>query len=200
MKKKKTDNLKKARTARGLILAAVLLGVNMTLNAKTIYDFDAQRINGEAASLGEYKGQVLLVVNTASKCGFTRQYDGLQALYLKYRERGFSVLGFPANNFMHQEPGTEDEIANFCRINFGVTFPLFAKISVRGKNIHPLYAWLTSKEENPQFAGKISWNFSKFLISREGKVIARFSSNTEPNDKELVEALERALEQPVPQP
>lgn len=165
------------------------------LDAKTIYDFSADRIDGTPARLEEYRGQVVLIVNTASKCGFTPQYDGLQKLYAQYRERGLVILGFPANNFMNQEPGANTEIAEFCRLNYGVSFPMFAKLSVRGRNIHPLFAWLTSKRANPEFAGKITWNFNKFLISREGKVIGRFGSRTEPEDPQLVEAIEQALDQ-----
>ena len=163
------------------------------LDAKNLYDFSADRIDGTPARLEEYRGQVVLIVNTASKCGFTRQYDGLQKLYTQYKDQGLVILGFPANNFMNQEPGENSEIAEFCRLNYGVSFPMFAKISVRGKNIHPLFDWLTSKKANPEFAGKISWNFNKFLISREGKVIGRFGSRTEPEDPELAEAIEQAL-------
>ncbi len=170
-----------------------LIGVFSMIDAKTIYDFNAQRIDGSSASLDEYRGKVILVVNTASKCGFTKQYDGLQKLYLDHKDHGLVILGFPANNFMNQEPGDNSEIADFCRINFGVSFPLFAKISVRGKNIHPLFDWLTSKRENPEFAGKVSWNFNKFLISKEGKLIARFGSRTTLDDPALIAAIQTAL-------
>ncbi len=179
---------------RALFLLAMIGGITMT-NATTIYDFSAERIDGSAESLRAYEGKVLLVVNTASKCGFTKQYDGLQKLWEQFRDQGLVVLGFPANDFMRQEPGENDEIESFCRINFGVNFPLFAKIAVRGKNIHPLFAWLTSKQENPDFAGKVSWNFNKFLISRDGRLIGRFGSRDEPLSPELVSAVERALKQ-----
>ncbi len=178
--------------AKALWLLAMIGGITMS-NATTIYDFSADRIDGSAESLRTYEGKVLLVVNTASKCGFTKQYDGLQELWQRYQDRGLVVLGFPANNFMRQEPGENEEIESFCRLNFGVNFPLFAKISVRGRDIHPLFAWLTSKEENPEFAGKVSWNFNKFLISRDGRLINRFGSKTEPLSAELVEAVEAAL-------
>jgi len=158
-----------------------------------LYDIEAKTIAGETIKLGNYKGKVLLIVNTASKCGFTGQYDGLQKLYETYSERGFVILGFPSNDFLRQEPGNNDEIASFCKINYGVTFPLFEKISVKGDNQHSLYAFLTSKETNPEFGGKVSWNFNKFLISSEGKIINRFGSRTKPDDKDLIAAIEGAL-------
>jgi len=161
--------------------------------AKALYEIKVKNIMGIEQSMQDYKGKVLLIVNTASKCGFTKQYDGLQKLYEMYRDKGLEILGFPANNFMYQEPGNEETILNFCRINFGVSFPLFAKISVRGKNIDPLYKYLTDKESNPRFGGKITWNFNKFLISRSGEIINRFDSKTEPEDPKLIEALEQAL-------
>jgi len=161
--------------------------------AKALYEIKVKNIMGIEQSMQDYKGKVLLIVNTASKCGFTKQYDGLQKLYEMYRDKGLEILGFPANNFMYQEPGNEETILNFCRINFGVSFPLFAKISVRGKNIDPLYQYLTDKESNPRFGGKITWNFNKFLISRSGEIINRFDSKTEPEDPKLIEALEQAL-------
>jgi glutathione peroxidase len=161
--------------------------------ATSIYDFTMQSINGKEVKLESYKGKVLLIVNTASKCGFTKQYDGLQDLYKLYEKAGFVVLGFPANNFMNQEPGDNQEIANFCRLNYGVTFPMFEKISVAGKTIHPLYKFLTDKETNPQFKGRISWNFNKFLISKDGRIINRFGSATTPLDKEVISAIEEAL-------
>lgn len=163
------------------------------LSAKSIYDFEVKSIDGKDIKLAEYKGKVLLIVNTASKCGFTKQYDDLQNLYEQYGKDGFVVLGFPANNFMNQEPGDNQEIQNFCRLNYGVSFPMFEKISVRGKNIHPLYKYLTGKDTNPKFNGKITWNFNKFLVSREGEVIARFGSSTSPADKKVTQAIEEAL-------
>lgn len=160
---------------------------------KGFYDIEVKTIAGESLTMEHYKGKVLLIVNTASKCGFTGQYEGLQKLYDTYKDRGFAVLGFPSNDFLKQEPGSNEEIASFCKLNYGVTFPMFSKISVKGAEQHPLYAYLTSAETNPDFAGKISWNFNKFLISADGKVIARFGSRTSPDDKELTEALERAI-------
>lgn len=151
-----------------------------------LYDIPVSRIDGSAASLGDYAGQVLLVVNVASKCGLTPQYDGLEALYRTYKDKGLTVVGFPANNFKEQEPGSNEEIQEFCRLTYGVDFPMFAKISVKGDDRHPLYDALAGDED-------ISWNFEKFLISRDGKVAARFSPQTEPNDPAIVSALEAEL-------
>lgn len=159
-----------------------------------IHEFTLKDIDGQDVALADYQGQVLLVVNVASKCGFTRQYAGLEKLYQKYKEQGFTVLGFPANNFMGQEPGTDAEIKTFCSLNYGVSFPMFSKISVKGKTIHPLYAYLTSKAQHPEYGGAISWNFNKFLIGKDGQVIGRFGSRTEPEDPELAAAIEKALE------
>ena len=159
----------------------------------SLYDIEAKTIDGETIKLDRYQGQVLLIVNTASKCGFTGQYDGLQKLYETYSEQGFVILGFPSNDFLKQEPGNNDEIASFCKLNYGVTFPLFEKISVKGDDQHPLYTFLTSKQSNPEFSGKVSWNFNKFLISSEGKIINRFGSRTKPDNSELIAAIEGAL-------
>jgi glutathione peroxidase-family protein len=145
-----------------------------------IYSFSAKDIDGNARSLSEFSGKVLLVVNVASKCGFTPQYKNLQTLYMRFKQRGFEILGFPANNFGHQEPGTEAEIKSFCSLTYGVTFPMFSKISVKGKDIDPLYEFLTNKETNPAFPGKITWNFNKFLVDRTGAVVARFDSKDDP--------------------
>ncbi|MCD9188184.1 MAG: glutathione peroxidase [Pyrinomonadaceae bacterium] len=150
-------------------------------------------IDGKDVKLDTYKGKVSLVVNTASKCGLTPQYEGLQALYDKYKDRGFVILGFPANNFMGQEPGTEKEIKDFCTLNYKVTFPMFSKISVKGTDQHPFYTYLTNKESNPGFDGDITWNFEKFLVGKDGKVLARFSPKTKPDDPKIAEAIEAAL-------
>ena len=160
----------------------------------SIYDFTLKDIDGRDRSLAEFKGQVLLLVNVASKCGFTKQYAGLEKLYQAYKDRGFVVLGFPANNFMGQEPGTEAEIKSFCSLNYGVTFPMFSKISVKGKAIHPLYAFLTDEKLHPGAGGKISWNFNKFLIGRDGAVLAHYGSRTAPDDPDLAAAIESALQ------
>lgn len=160
---------------------------------KEFYDITANTITGETITFSKYKGKVLLIVNTASKCGFTYQYDGLQKLHETYQEKGLVILGFPSNNFLSQEPGTNEEIQTFCRLNYGVTFPMFEKISVKGENQHPLYAYLTSKKTNPEFGGRISWNFNKFLISRNGEVVDRFGSRIKPQDEKLIEAIETEL-------
>ncbi len=159
----------------------------------SVFDFKMKDIDGKEVKLKKYKGDVLLVVNTASKCGYTPQYEGLQATYEKYRDKGFYVLGFPANNFGGQEPGTEKEIKEFCESKYKVTFPMFAKISVKGEDQDPLYSYLTSKEINPEFGGDITWNFNKFLIDRKGKIVARFSSKDKPDSEVVTEAIEKYL-------
>ncbi|WP_372806940.1 glutathione peroxidase [Pontiella sp.] len=178
--------------------ALILTGCSFPSTAKEVpvkklYDIEAKTIDGQTIKLEQYKGKTLLIVNTASKCGFTGQYEGLQKLYESYQDKGFVVLGFPSNDFLKQEPGTNEEIASFCQLNYGVTFPMFEKISVKGDGQHPLYAFLTDKKTNPGFDGKISWNFNKFLVSPEGKVVGRFGSRTKPSDKQLVEAIELLL-------
>jgi len=160
--------------------------------AGSVYDFSVETIDGIPRPLSMYKGQVLLIVNTASKCGFTRQYAGIQQLYEKYKDRGLVVLGFPANNFGGQEPGTNEEIQQFCTTRFNVSFPMFEKISVKGGDINPLYTWLTS---HPNGAA-VSWNFNKFLIGRDGDLIAHFGSRAAPESEELNAAIEKALNQP----
>jgi len=150
-------------------------------------------IDGDEVPLSRYQGSVLLIVNVASKCGFTPQYEALQKLYDTYKDSGLVVLGFPANNFFHQEPGDEATIKSFCTLTYGVTFPMFSKLSVKGKDQHPLYAYLTDKKTNPEFGGAISWNFNKFLISREGRVVGRFGSRTKPDDPRVIEAIRAAL-------
>ena len=147
----------------------------------TAHDFSATSIDGVERQLADYKGNVILVVNTASQCGFTPQYKGLEELYQKYVERGLVVLGFPCDQFGHQEPGDEAEIASFCERNFGVTFPLFAKIEVNGDGAHPLYQWLRS-EKGGMVGDKIRWNFTKFLIDTEGNVVKRYGSTTTPEN------------------
>ena len=158
-----------------------------------IYGFTMKTISGAQKPLKAYRDQTLLIVNTASNCGLTPQYEGLEALYNKYKDHGFSVLGFPSNEFGQQEPGSDEEIKHFCKKNYGVTFPLFSKIAVKGEQIHPLYAYLTQQVENEQLRGDVRWNFAKFLVSRDGKVIARFEPRIAPDNPELVERLEAAL-------
>lgn len=147
---------------------------------RTIADFKARKPNGEEIDLAEKKGNVLLVVNTASKCGFTPQYDGLEALWRQYGERGFEVLAFPCNQFGKQEPGTADEIESFCKVNFGLSFPLMAKIEVNGDNADPLYDWLKSEAPGVLGTKSIKWNFTKFLIDREGRVVRRYAPTDKP--------------------
>lgn len=146
----------------------------------SVYGFDVKTIEGKEISLGTYKGKVLLIVNTASKCGFTYQYEGLEKLYQTYRDKGFEILGFPCNQFANQEPGDEKEIAQFCSLNYGVSFPMFSKIEVNGKNAHPLYQYLKSAAPGTLGSQAIKWNFTKFLMNREGHVIERYSPRTEP--------------------
>jgi glutathione peroxidase len=164
-----------------------------TMAERSVLDFNMKSIDGEDVKLDIYSGKVLLLVNVASKCGYTSQYKGLESIYRKYKEQGLVVMGFPANNFFWQEPGTNEEIKTFCSTKYNVTFPMFAKISVKGGKIHPLYKFLTSKQTNPEFGGGISWNFNKFLVDRAGKVVARFSSNDEPESEKVVQAIEQSL-------
>jgi len=163
---------------------------NPSNNMKSIYDFTLKSLDGsQDISLSEYKGKKMLLVNVASKCGYTPQYDDLQKLHEKYGEK-LVVLGFPANNFGGQEPGTHEEIAEFCKLNYGVTFQMFEKISVKGKNKHPLYEWLSNKEANGWNSATPSWNFNKYLIDEEGKLIKFFGSSVKPFDDELIQAIE----------
>ena len=161
--------------------------------ASNIYDFTLPALNGTPTPLANFKGKVVLVVNVASQCGYTPQYEGLQALYAKYKEQGLVIAGFPANNFGEQEPGTNEEIGAFCKSKYGVTFPMFAKISVQGSDKAPLYQFLTDKSANPKTGGEIQWNFTKFLVDRNGRVIQRFEPAIEPLSGELVAAVEAAL-------
>jgi len=161
----------------------------------SVLDFPVKANDGQMVPLSRYKGEVLLVVNTASQCGYTPQYQGLQAIYERYKGRGFEVLAFPANEFGQQEPGTDAEIKTFCSSNYHVTFPLFAKIVVKGPRIHPLYQFLTSPETDPKFAGTIPWNFAKFLVNRKGEVIDRFQPDDEPESEKVIRAIEAALAQ-----
>ena len=175
------------------LLTAILL--TLTLNAgdnmKTFYDFNVKNISGKTISLSSYKNKVVLVVNVASKCGYTPQYEGLEKLYKTYKVQGLEILGFPCNQFKNQEPGSAKEIQNFCRVNYGVTFPLFAKIDVNGEKADPLYIYL--KKQAPGFMGTegIKWNFTKFLIDKNGKVIKRYGSSTKP--KEIAIDIEKLL-------
>lgn len=155
-----------------------------------IYGFTMKTIDGKDKPLSDYRGRALLIVNTASKCGFTPQYRAMEGLYERFRKQGLEVLAFPANNFMNQEPGSNQQIREFCTTKYNVTFPLFAKISVKGKDIHPLYAWLTTKSG---FPGDITWNFNKFLVDPSGKVVARYDSRTDPLALDLVRDVMKVL-------
>ncbi|AIQ22428.1 MULTISPECIES: glutathione peroxidase [Paenibacillus] len=150
----------------------------------SIYDFEVNTLRGAEESLSKYKGKVLLVVNTASKCGFTPQYKGLQEVYEKFKDRGFEVLGFPSNQFAGQEPGESDEIAEYCEINYGVTFPMFEKIDVKGDEAHPLFKYLSKEAPGVLGSKSVKWNFTKFLVDQEGRVLKRFAPKTTPQQIE----------------
>jgi len=176
-----------------LFLVLLLRFLQTEEKIMNIYDFSLENISGEMINLSDYEGKVIMVVNTTRKCGFTYQYEGLENLYKKYKDQGLVILGFPSNDFLKQEPGTNSEIAQFCKIDYGVTFPMFSKISVKGKKIHPLYSFLTSKKSDHDFGGKISWNFNKFLISKDGRIIARFVSKVKLENKRIIKEIEEAL-------
>ena len=187
--------------AGGLLAAALLFGSLAMAEPPSpeparagLFQYEATTIDGVRKPLSAYRGQVLLIVNTASRCGYTPQYQGLETLYQRYRDRGLKVLGFPANNFGGQEPGTEAEILSFCQKNYGVSFDLFAKISAKGPDIHPMYRYLTTESG---FGGEIRWNFTKFLVDRNGKVVARFESKVDPLSPELIGLVEQALSDPA---
>ena len=180
------------KTILALILATFLISTSGDERMENIYKYELNSIDGKNISLEEFKGDVLLIVNTASECGFTHQYGGLQKLFEDYSSEGLKVLGFPANNFGGQEPGSDEEIAQFCELNFGVNFPLFSKVSVKGDDIHPLFEELINTA-NPDFTGEIRWNFEKFLIDRNGNLLRRFRSNVAPDSNELINAVKSAL-------
>jgi glutathione peroxidase len=166
-----------------LIFLSILLysGIVSGQNNKTLFDFIVTDIQGNEFPLSQLKGKKVLVVNTASKCGFTPQYEDLEKLYNTYKEKNFIIIGFPANNFLKQEPGTNEEILNFCQKNYGVTFPMMSKISVKGNDIHPLYKWLTSETNS-----EVPWNFQKYMIDENGKIVGYVSPNTKPFDTKIV--------------
>ena len=172
---------------RPLILGLLSLPAISMFAASTVHEFTLNTIDGQPAPMAAYKGKVLLLVNVASQCGYTPQYAGLQSLYEKYRGRGLVVVGVPANNFGAQEPGTNEEIKAFCTRNYKVTFPMMSKVSVKGQDQTPLYGFLT------QTGGDVKWNFTKFLVDKDGKVISRFESSVRPDAPELIEAVEKAL-------
>jgi glutathione peroxidase len=173
------------------LLFAFSLMTNLTIHAASIYDISVKDIDGKTVPLADYKGKVLLVVNVASKCGFTPQYTALEATYKKYSDQGFVILGFPCNQFHAQEPGTDAEIKQFCSSKYAVTFPLFDKIEVNGPNRHPLYVQLAGQDS--PYPGDIGWNFTKFLIGKDGQILKRFDSKTKPDSPEVIAAIETAL-------
>ncbi|AXH10020.1 glutathione peroxidase [Malaciobacter halophilus] len=169
---------------RILILTILFISSLIGANMKSIYDFEVETIDGKKVSLSDYKNKVLLIVNVASKCGFTSQYEGLEKLYDKYKTKDFVVLGFPCNQFMNQEPGTNEEIKEFCSLTYNVSFPMFSKIDVNGDEAHPLYKYLKNEASGLLGTEAIKWNFTKFLVDKNGKVIDRFSPSTTPENIE----------------
>jgi glutathione peroxidase len=167
----------------------LMIGLTMGLNAmsqKTFHDFEATTIDGKTLKMSEFKGKKILVVNVASKCGLTPQYEDLQKLYDEYGGENFVIIGFPANNFLKQEPGTDEEIKTFCTKNYGVTFQMMSKISVKGDDMHPIYQWLTSKDQNGFEDSEVKWNFQKYLIDEEGKLVKVIDPRTKPMSDEIV--------------
>ncbi len=175
------------------LIGAVCLMSAAAFAASSVHEFTLDSLKGDPTPLAGFKGKVMLIVNVASQCGYTPQYEGLQALYMKYKDQGFVITGFPANNFGGQEPGTNEEIGAFCKSKYGVTFPMFSKISVKGGDIAPLYKFLTDKAANPKTGGDIQWNFTKFLVDRNGKVIQRFEPAVTPQSAEIDSAVAAAL-------
>lgn len=173
-----------------IFLSLLIVSSSLFAAPKAVYDFTVKDIKGKDVTLSKYKGKTLLIVNVASKCGYTYQYENLEKVYKKYKEKGFEIVGFPANNFLSQEPGSDAEIEQFCRVKKGATFDMMSKISVKGEDQHPLYTYLTSSSPDP---GDVKWNFEKFLISPAGKIVARFRSGTEPDSKEVTDQIEKVL-------
>lgn len=179
-----------------ILFFLVLMAIN-TVNSQnmdhTIYGFTMNDISGNPVSLGDYEGKVVMIVNVASKCGLTPQYVDLEATYKKYQDKGLVILGFPANDFMGQEPGTNEEIQEFCSLNYGVSFPMFEKIGVKGKDQHKLYEWLTSKDQNGVLDANMKWNFQKFLVNREGHLVSVIDPTTKVTEEEVVNQIEQLL-------
>jgi len=182
------------KTVRNLLAGLILMAGSSAFAAPNVYDFTLPSIDGKPMPLANFKGKVVLVVNVASRCGYTPQYKGLEALYEKYMDKGLVILGFPANNFGAQEPGTNEEIKTFCSRNYQVSFPMYSKVSVKGDDATPLYQYLTRKTD-PNIAGDIKWNFTKFLVDRKGKVVQRFEPAVTPDSPEVTSAVETLLAQ-----
>lgn len=176
-----------------LLLCMLFCAAALVAAERTVHDYTLNSIDGQPASLAAYKGKVVLLVNVASKCGFTPQYTALESVYEKYKDRGLVIVGIPANNFGAQEPGSNQEIKTFCSSKYHVTFPMMAKVSVKGDDITPLYQFLTDKSAHPQTGGAIQWNFTKFLIGPDGRVITRFEPDTTPDSAQVTSAIEKAL-------
>src|ERR1700759_1531928 len=188
------STLRKISVRKLILTLIVFLAAGATAaHAAGIYDFTMKSIDGQPVSLKTYSGKVVLLVNVASRCGFTPQYAGLEALYEKYKDRGLVIVGIPANNFGSQEPGTNEEIKKFCSSKYNVSFPMMSKVSVLGDDKTPLYQFLTDKSQDPQFGGDIKWNFTKFLVDRKGNLVARFEPNVTPDSPEVQTAVESAL-------
>ncbi len=186
---------KTLKAALAVLIAALFVAAVPAAAQQGAYvlGFAVTDIDGNEVNLQDYKGKVVLIVNVASKCGLAPQYEELQALHDQYADKGLAILGFPANNFRNQEPGSNEEIKIFCTTNYKVQFDMFSKISVKGDDIAPLYALLTSDEKNSGFGGEIQWNFTKFLLGKDGRVAARFEPRTKPSDQEVITAIEREL-------
>ncbi|MCF6184977.1 MAG: glutathione peroxidase [Bacteroidales bacterium] len=172
-----------------IIFSLLFLFQVMTINAQSFYDLEAKTIDGKTFKFEQLKGKKVMIVNTASKCGYTPQYADLEKLYEAYKDSNFVIIGFPANDFLRQEPGTNEEIKSFCTLNYGVTFPMMAKIHVKRKEIHPVYQWLTKKEKNGVLDSKIKWNFQKYIINENGKLLNVFYSKTKPFDEAILKLL-----------
>ena len=191
--RRKTNREALGKKMRKLLLVLLLCGTVAMAGEKSIYDFTMNSIDGEATSLSKYQGKVVLLVNVASRCGFTPQYTALEKVYEKYKDRGLVIVGIPANNFGGQEPGSNQEIKTFCSSKYNVTFPMMSKVSVKGEDQTPLYRFLTDKAANPQIGGEIQWNFTKFLISANGHPVARFEPDVTPDSQQLMAAIEKEI-------
>ena len=194
--------MNRARVLLMAVTVGILMGsgcappVKSPQQVGSVLKFTVKSLDGEEIDLTRYEGQVVMIVNVASKCGYTPQYTQLQQLHEKYAERGLAILGFPCNQFLWQEPGSATEIQEFCRVNYGVTFDMFAKVDVKGENACDLYKFLIALDTQPKGAGKIGWNFEKFIVDRNGKVVARFGAGAKPDSPEIVEVIERELAKP----